>query len=183
MKKNTLYLLGALTLIGPGTLMKGGEMAQSCPDVLPKLHGTNLLGESLTFPKDLTAPLTLVVMGFKREQQKDIDTWIHAYKEKNFSGHGIDFFELPIIYEVGPLKRFFINNGMKSGIPDLAQLKRTVTIYMKRGPLFDALQMSEDTISSFLVDKTGKILWRQDGRASPEKIDSLKKVIQNHAAA
>ena len=176
----SIGLLSEIYLIGPGEIMTWNEEQQQI-DHLPQLDGENLMGDSLSFPKDLTEPLTLIVIGFKREHQKDIDTWIQAYKEKGFVDQSVDFFELPIIYEVGTLKRLFINNGMKMGIPDPEQLKRTVTIYMKRQNLFDALGMKEDRIYSLLVTQEGKILWRAVGKASPEKIDTLEGAINSYA--
>ena len=176
----SIGLLSKIYLIGPGEIMTWNEEQQQI-DHLPQLDGENLMGDSLSFPKDLTEPLTLIVIGFKREHQKDIDTWIQAYKEKGFVDQSVGFFELPIIYEVGTLKRLFINNGMKMGIPDPEQLKRTVTIYMKRQNLFDALGMKEDRIYSLLVTQEGKILWRAVGKASPEKIDTLEDAINSYA--
>lgn len=174
-------LLSKFYLIGPGEIMTWNKEQQKI-DHLPQLEGENLLGDPLSFPKDLTAPLTLIVMGFKREHQKNIDTWIQTFKEKSFADQSVDFFELPIIYEVGMVKRLFINNGMKRGIPDPEQLKRTVTIYMKRQNLFEALKMKEDRIYSFLVTKKGEILWRREGAASVQKVKTLESAINSYVS-
>lgn len=176
----SIGLLSKFYLIGPGEIMTWSKEKNKI-GYIPRLEGENLLGDPLSFPKDLKAPLTLIVIGFKREHQKDIDTWIQAYQEKRLADQSVDFFELPIIYEVGMVKRLFINNGMKMGIPDPEQLKRTVTIYMKRQNLFDALDMKEDTIYSLLVTQKGKILWRNEGKASPAKIESLEKATRDYA--
>lgn len=176
----SIGLLSKIYLIGPGEIMTWTN-EQHKIDYIPRLEGENLLGDPISFPKDLTAPLTLIVIGFKREHQKDIDTWIQAYQEKGLADQSTDFFELPIIYEVGMIKRLFINNGMKMGIPNPEQLKRTVTIYMKRQNLFDALDMKEDKIYSLLVTQKGKILWRTDGKTSPEKIESLEQATRDYA--
>ncbi len=155
-------------------------MQESSKNYIPTLQGINLVGDSVSFPEDLNNNLTLFVIGFKREQQKDIDTWIQTYNQKKLAEQKIDFFELPIIYEVGMVKRLFINNGMKMGIPDLEQRQRTVTIYMERQNLFDALEMKEDRIYSLLVDKKGEILWRSEGVASPEKMENLERAIKDY---
>jgi len=176
----SIGLLSKFYLIGPGEIMTWTN-EQHKIDYIPRLEGENLLGDLLSFPKDLAAPLTLIVIGFKREHQIDIDTWIQTYQEKSLADQSVDFFELPIIYEVGMVKRLFINNGMKMGIPDPEQLKRTVTIYMKRQNLFDALKMKEDNIYSLLVTQKGKILWRSEGAASAQKIDTLESAIKSYA--
>lgn len=190
MTKTTKYLLIALLplllfsgkkyLIGPGTVMKWHNIEDSSKNCIPKLQGRNLVGNPVSFPEDFKMDLTLLVIGFKREHQKDINTWIQVYEQKELIKKNIGFFELPIIYEVGMVKRLLINNGMKMGIPDPEQRQRTVTIYMKRQNLFDTLKMHEGIISTLLVDKTGKILWRNDGKASPEKIESLEAVISDY---
>jgi len=177
-----IIILGSLLgtkiyFIGPGNIISWQDPK---PDYMPPLAGENLLGEKLSFPKDLKGPLTLLVIGFKREHQKLINTWIEAYEKGKVNKGGVDFFELPIIYEVGMLKRLFINNGMKMGIPDPEQLKRTVTVYMDRQKLFDSLKMEVNSIYSLLIQQDGKIVWRSQGVVSSEKLDALNHVIQSY---
>jgi hypothetical protein len=78
------------------------------------------------------------------------------------------------------LKRLFINNGMKLGIPDPEQLKRTVTLYMDRQNIFDALKMDVESIYTMLVQQDGKIIWRSKGMVSAEKIEALQSLINSY---
>ena len=73
------------------------------------------------------------------------------------------------------LVRFFINNGMKGGIPDKQQRERTITLYIDKEPFKKALGIvSESTIYAFLIDKSGKVLWRQEGLFTEAKGKSLE---------
>ncbi len=170
-------LVAKIYFIGPGKIISWQEPE---PNYMPPLAGENLLGEKLSFPKDLKSPLTLLVIGFKRDHQEQIITWIEAYEKGEVNKGAVDFFELPIIYEVGLFKRLFINNGMKMGIPDFEQLKRTVTVYMDRHNLFDSLKMEVDSIYTLLVQRDGKIVWRSQGIISPEKLKTLRSVIHSY---
>ena len=177
-----IFVLGSslvikFDLIGPSTIM---SWQKPQPDYMPFLKGKNLLGEVFVFPTDLKKPLTLLVIGFKREHQEQINTWIEVYEKEEVDKKTLGFFELPIIYEVALLKRLFINNGMKMGIPDPEQLKRIVTIYMDRQNLFETLNMEANSIYILLVQKDGKIIWRSQGVVSLEKLEALQNVIQSY---
>ena len=172
-----IFLVFKFDFIGPSAIMPWQEPE---PDYIPLLTGENLLGEEHIFPRDFKKPLTLLVIGFKREHQTPINTWISTYEKGDLDKEKLDFSELPIIYEVGMLKRLFINNGMKLGIPDPEQLKRTVTLYMDRQNIFDALKMDVESIYTLLVQQDGKIIWRSKGMVSAEKIEALQSLITSY---
>ena len=71
--------------------------------------------------------------------------------------------------------RWFIDNGMRRGIPDKQARKRTITLYIDKKPFEDALQIpSEKTIYAILIDRQGKVLWRSEGTFDEHKGTGLR---------
>ena len=91
----------------------------------------------------------------------------------------LSFFEIPLIYELSTFKRFWVNNGMRFGIPDAAARKRTITVYTNRDEFFKISKMKEDEIYALLINKDGKILWSDEGVVNDKKIKDLMKVIDS----
>jgi hypothetical protein len=86
------------------------------------------------------------------------------------------FYELPVIKKMNMFIRMFINNGMRSGIPDDDIREATVTLYLDKEKFKETLNIdTEKNIVVLLYDKTGKEIWRTTGKSSPESIASLQK--------
>ena len=77
--------------------------------------------------------------------------------------------------------RFWVNNGMRSGIQDSDARNRTITVYTQRDEFAQYMGLDMNTITTFLLDNDGTILWRQSGAmtnqaktALLDKIDTVK---------
>lgn len=165
--------------VGPGLVMKE-IVKEGSSEIFPELKGSNLEGDEFVFPQDFDKELNLVVIAFKRKQQPNINTWIEAYKDLDSSGmtERVAFYELPIIKQMNMFIRFNINNGMRYGIDSKEQRSRTVTFYLDKASFKKRFAIStEDMIVPMLVSQSGKILWRETGAVSGEKLAALKKVI------
>jgi predicted transcriptional regulator len=105
------------------------------------------------------------LIAFKREQQADIDTWLKVMPAVTQKHAGLHYYELPTIQKSNVMVRWFIDNGMRGGIPDQQQRARTITLYIDKAPFKKSLGIqSEDSVYAMLIDKAGKVLWRADGR-------------------
>ena len=70
---------------------------------------------------------------------------------------------------------WFINNGMRGGIPDKEQRARTITLYIDKEQFKKSLGLgSEDQIYAVLIDKSGKVIWNEAGLYSETKGKSLE---------
>jgi hypothetical protein len=144
----------------------------------PKMVGINLQGEKQQLPEAFDAKLNIVAIAFKREQQSDVDSWIKSTNEIISNNSKIKFYEIPLIYELNMFARTWINNGMRRGIPGEVARKRTITVYTDRNKFFKIMSMKEEKIYILLIDNKGRILWRDHGISSPQKINSLTKSIK-----
>jgi predicted transcriptional regulator len=91
----------------------------------------------------------------------------------------VRYYELPTIERLNALARTFINEGMRAGIPDPVARERTITLYLDKNALQEALQLSgESDIYVLLLDRQGRVLWRAEGAFTPEKGASLAAVVR-----
>lgn len=169
-----LVIFGYFHIIGPGRISSFSNIEVN---TFPRLVGIDLEGNEFTFPDSLPKPLNLIIVAFERDQQKDVDTWI-AIADDLMAEHGnLSFYEVPLIYELNTSFRFWINNGMRFGIPDEKARKRTITVYTEREKFTSLMTMETTSIYGLLLDQEGKIFWRAKGLATPENISSLKHVL------
>ncbi len=144
-------------------------------EIFPPLRASNLEKTELDLPAAFEGEVNLVIIAFERGQQKDVDTWLKALPGIQKSYPRLAYYELPTIKRMNALTRWFIDNGMRSGIPGEKQRARTVTLYIDKAPFKKALNIaSEDRIHALLLDKAGTVIWRESGPYSPDKGTSLQ---------
>lgn len=163
-----MLLLSACIGSGENTAVQSNG-AQQFPDVA----GIDLLGEERALPGSMQGTLNIVAVAFEREHQTPVNTWIPVAEDIMQSQDEVRFYEIPVIYEMNAAGRFWVNNGMRSGIPDDEARERTITVYTDRDKFTDLLAMQMDRIYLLLVDNDGAILWRTEGQATDETIQQL----------
>lgn len=147
----------------------------------PHMTGIDLIGEDRAVPQSFAGDLNLVAIAFEREQQDLVNTWIGVADDLMKDNSQLRFYEVPLIYEMNGAYRTWVNNGMRSGIPDPVARERTITVYTDRPKFLETMSMQPDRIYVVLLNKSGKILWQTEGSSDPSKIDSLKKAIADGA--
>ena len=133
----------------------------------PRVEGTNLEGRKFSLPADFESEYSVVLIAFKREQQADVETWMPFLRQPQFAQHGARVYELPTLSRSYRMIRGFIDGGMARGIADKATREATITLYIDKTPFKRALAIaSEDCITTMLVTRAGRVLWRGDGKFS-----------------
>lgn len=90
----------------------------------------DLNGRMIEVPRAMGGDPSVWVLGFDRAQQPQIDR-IFALLATLRKGHpALDVWEVPVIEDPGAVVRFFIDNGMKSGIQGDARRAKVVTLYV-----------------------------------------------------
>ncbi len=148
--------------------------------IWPVMTGITLLGDEFTLPKDFDHEINLVVIGFKRSHQDEINTWIEAFQTRGFSDMDLGFYEVPVVYEMEFTQRFFLNNAMKFGVPGEEQKRRTITVYLDRSQFLKTMNMDEDKIYALLINRQGQILWVIDGVFTDETERRLRAALKEH---
>ena len=149
--------------------------ASRAETMFPALQFPDLNKNFVSLPSGLKGERNLVIIAFERKQQNDIDTWLAVLPAMLANHPKVAYYELPVIDKMNGMMRWFINNGMRGGIPDPAQRERTITIYTDKKVFREALRIpDEKRIYLLMLNKAGEVLWRTDGIVSAEKQQALK---------
>lgn len=174
----TLVLLAAAQAQATARYDQSPGGAPDSAVMFPKVEGTNLEGRHFRLPKDFEGELNVVLVAFKREQQKDVDTWTPSLKKLASRHAGLRIYELPTLSRSYRLMRPFIDGGMSRGIPDRSTREATITLYIDKSPFKKALRIStENAICVLLVSRDGKVLWRGEGDFEENAAASLEAAI------
>jgi len=145
----------------------------------PTVSGMNLHGQTIEIPRGLAGRIRVIVVAFEQRQQGDVDTWINALAPDLVAQPDLALYELPVIYTGSASFRFWVNNGMRSGITDEAARKRTITVYTDREKFYNALGVRQSTITTFIIAPDDTIVWRTDGPASNENLTGARSAIES----
>lgn len=157
-----------------------------CSSVIPNQNPTaqrfpSVSGESLekvtrTIPDDLKGAPAVLLIGFIRKAQFDLDRWILGIKQLETP---VKLLEMPTIEGMMPgLAAGFITDGMRKGIPS-EEWPDVVTIFSdasKITSLFGTENPNNGRI--VLIDKDGNIQWFYDRGYSAKEVLTLDKRVR-----
>ena len=130
----------------------------------PTVSGSNLLRQKLTLPQDLQGRLNLVFIPFERWHQMEVDSWSALAEELEENYEGLVYYELPTLQNGGLFYKIFLNEGMRTGIPNPKTRERTITLYLDKAKFRRALDMpDEDHIYILVVDRQGNEFFHTRG--------------------
>jgi hypothetical protein len=147
----------------------------------PTVTAANLSRIERTFPADFAGELNIVFIAFEMWHQRQVDTWVPLARELEATVPGVRYYEFPVIWNMGWLRRTFINEGMRAGIPDPVARERTITLYLDKRAFRRALDMPDEKhIYALLLDGDGEVLWRERGELTDQKAAALKEAVAAH---
>ena len=150
-------------------------IAAAYSPTFPPLKAENLNGVMVDMPSGFEGDVNLVLIAFLQKQQADVDTWLKPLAAIANAHPKLRYYELPTIKGMNRMVRWFINNGMRGGIPDQDQRARTITLYIDKEPFKKSLGLGdENQIYAVLIDKSAKVLWKEEGLYSEAKGKSLE---------
>ena len=144
----------------------------------PEISAETLSKKQVVFPQAVGGKYAFILIAFKRQTQGEVDSWLDPFWE-DFSGKkGITFFEIPMISGNWKWMSSWIDSGMRSGVPD-EKHDHVATYYGPLKKYFDYFDIRDSgTVHVFLLDKKGRIIWRETGPANKTKYEKLKTLIQ-----
>jgi hypothetical protein len=151
------------------------EAAQTAIYRMPSMKAADLNGKRIQLPEGLPGDYTLVLIGFQREQQADIDSWIEGLGLK---GSRMAWLEMPVIEDPGAAGRFFIDNGMRAGLPGEDVRAHVVTIYTNKDQFKSAMGIPSENVQAVVVDRKGRILFRAQGKFDPEQGARIRQLMK-----
>jgi hypothetical protein len=166
-----ILLLSAVLI---GFFPWGSDMilSEAQAQIMPPIKAADLNKKTVAWPQDFTAQHTLLLIAFRQGQQSNIDGWVKGMDLK--ASGAPSWFEVPMINNPGSVGRWFIDNGMRSGIPNKADRARVVTLYGKKANMMKAMDIPNETqVHALVVDKAGKIIVRVSGDYSEDGAATL----------
>lgn len=147
----------------------------------PTVTGSNLLREKLTLPSGFKGDLNLVFVAFQQWQQSEVNSWIPVVMDWEKQNPGLIYYELPVIEDRNMLYQWFINEGMRAGIPNPLTRERTITLYLQKPAFMQSLEMEdEEHIYILLLDTNHNEISRLRGLYSEEAGKNISNLIINH---
>jgi hypothetical protein len=135
----------------------------------PHVTGSNLERRRFALPGDLQGDLNLLFLAFWQRHQALVDSWMPSVTRLQTRFDELVAYELPVIQSRSKLSQWFIDSGMRAGIPDRRVREHTITLYLDKAPFLASLDISDDrTIQILAVDREGKVVWRTSGAWGPD---------------
>ncbi len=140
--------------------------------VFPTVRGESLKGEQITIPDHYRGRPTLLLIGYLQKAQFDIDRWILGALQSDVKA---EIVEVPTIAGMMPqMVQGFINNGMRSGIPE-SDWAAVVTVYEDAAKIIATLGNERpQSAYAVLLDKDSRIAWSSNRGYSAAQILELK---------
>ena len=135
----------------------------------PALQAEDLNGTKLSLPAGLPSGATLVLMGFRHKDQKDLDEWISRL---NLQGSEIPWLEVSAIGPVPPFVSGIIRTAMKSRLHSASERSHMIPFFGDRAELLKLEAMPEE-ICLLVVSRDGKVLSSESGSFAEAKAASL----------
>ena len=146
----------------------------------PSLQSRDLTGECRLLPDAFMAPLTLVFVAFRREQQTDIDSW-GPWLARVANPAGVAHVEVPVLGRQWKPFRSFIDGGMAAAIRDPDVRRATLTVYGGLEKVTTPLGITSlDRVWIFLVARGGTVLHTTTGPFSDDGANELWRVVNDY---
>lgn len=97
---------------------------------VPPMTAADLNGRALKLPGDMAGEPAMWAVAFDRAHQSQVDRLFALFQELKATKPGLVFWEVPVITNPGAIGRWFIDNGMRSGIPSKETRAQVVTLYV-----------------------------------------------------
>lgn len=146
----------------------------------PVIKTKDLNKRPLTLPQDFENEFNAVLLGYQQWQQHQYETWIPFLDRLENAYPAFGYYELPIINKLNFIARYYIDEGMRAGIPNIETRSRVLTLYTDKKKLNDELSVTtEEQITILLLGPGGVVLWREEGEWTPDKSDGLDDTLLN----
>jgi hypothetical protein len=145
----------------------------------PQITSANLARESFHLPGDFEGDLNLCLIAFQRWHQPLINSWIPLARQLEETHPAFCYYEFPVIRRLNPLFRSFIDQGMRTGIPEPVARHKTITLYTDKAAFKHALEIDdEEEIHLRLVDREGVVHWHAAGPITGEAAEALEQALR-----
>lgn len=154
------------------------KKAPAKPAAFPHLTAYSLNKARLNLPQDFAGQLDLLLISFRPDQQKQINTWMPVAQALQHTNFDFRWYQLPVSDRENFIFRWWDSSSLRSDDTDPETWPWIVPIYVDTNSFRHSLQIpTNKQVTVLLVNKQGSVLWRAEGAMTPEKRDSLKAAV------
>ena len=175
-------ILAALLLFAASNVTPNA--AASVPSSIPAATGTALDGHTVTLPRDLNAPATILILGFTQRSADTTTAWEKPIRS-NLATPSIHYYDMPFLEEVPAFIRPLVLRSIRKQVPDVLK-PRFVPLTSgestwKQLTHFSA-SSAPDAAYVLLVDHTGTVRWQTHDPFTPARFQELSTAARTLAA-
>ena len=179
----TTLLLVCVVSVG-GCTVPPSNPAPSTLSTFPNVEGSNLNDREYSLPADFEGTWNLVLLGYLKEHQAQVDTWLAIGPTLEERFESLRYYELPTLEVLTPQRRTRLDNRMKAEITRSDTRDRTITLYLDRTAFLESLGLSStNEIHAILVDRDGRVVWIHEGPRTDPAERTLTRTLERLAAS
>mgnify|MGYP003337352420 FL=1 len=141
----------------------------------PTIHGKNLNKVKKTVPDDFVDKNLIAILAFQQWHQPIVDESIRVLETHELD-QDFNIIEVPTIAEFTKLGQMYLDGTMRAAIKDDFIRNRTITVYLNKESLREALEIpNENEIYWFVIKKdSNEIIFRGVGVIQESDIEDIK---------
>ena len=150
----------------------------------PVVKGRRLDGSKVSFPHDLPADATLLIVAFQDDLDPLSDQWARL-GDRIAQAHDGRFavLEVPVVNSKLRFLGDLATVGVRGQVESESERARTVPIYADVKAFRKALKMKARDVYPVLVARDGRIAWRGDGDIDMDEVEELEAAVAEVLAA
>ncbi|HVO42532.1 MAG TPA: hypothetical protein VMT34_07910 [Aggregatilineales bacterium] len=140
----------------------------------PTVTGSNLEDREFVLPYGLDGEYNVLMLAFEPTHQSALRSWLPTLDHLAEEYTDFRYYEVAVLWDLPPLQRLFVDNGMRRAIQDEDLRARVITVYVDKAAFCNTLDLTdEERIYVLLIDREGQVLWRTDGAATRQSTLAL----------
>lgn len=151
---------------------------------IPASSGTALDGHTITLPRDLSAPATVLILGFTRSSPDATTAWEKSVRISLAATPSIRYLDIAFLEDVPSLMRPLILRSLRHYVPD--RVKPCFLPLTAQEALWKQIAgfSSNDPNAAYilLVDPSGRVHWQTHLPLTPDRFNELAAAARQLAA-
>ena len=151
---------------------------------IPATTGTALDGHTLTLPHDLSAPATLLILGFSRASSDATTAWEKSIRT-NLATTAIDYYDIAFLQDAPAFIRPAILHSIRKQVPDTLK-PHFLPLTTNQSAWKQAANFSPvtpDAAYVLLIDRSGTIRYQTHDPFTPARLNELATAAHTLAAS